>query len=123
MMIGNPDATTCFEYNRNSARERFRNPNLDLIAITDPCFSGNLRIELQSAREDEVRGLRNDAQSRLPDQEFFETRRYWVTDQIAWMADRHQWENLHSIGVVDVCRAGHQPPDCCRRQSPVDPTR
>src|SRR6266481_6391277 len=77
MMIGNPDATTCFEYNRNSARERFRNPNLDLIAITDPCFSGNLRIELQSAREDEVRSLRNDAQSRLPDQEFFKTPASW----------------------------------------------
>ena len=77
MMIGNPDATTRFEYSRNFPRERFRNPNLDLIAVADPRFSGNLRIELQSAREDEVRGLRNDAQSRLPDQEFFETPATW----------------------------------------------
>lgn len=33
-----------------------------------------------------------------------ETRRYWVTDQIAWMADRDQWENLHSIGLVEATR-------------------
>jgi predicted transposase YbfD/YdcC len=33
-----------------------------------------------------------------------ETRRYWVTDQIGWMADRDQWENLHSIGLVEATR-------------------
>lgn len=33
-----------------------------------------------------------------------ETRRYWVTDQIDWMADRDQWENLHSIGLVEATR-------------------
>jgi len=54
MMIGNPDTTTRFEYSRNFPRERFRNPNFDLVAVTDPRFSGNLRIELQSAREDKV---------------------------------------------------------------------
>jgi hypothetical protein len=77
MMIGNPDATTCFEHHWNSPRERFRNPNLDFIAVTDPCFSGNLRVELQSSREDEIRSLRNDAQSWLPDQEFFKTPTNW----------------------------------------------
>lgn len=77
MMIGNPDATSRFEYNWNSSRERFRNPNLDFVAVADPCLSGDLGIELQSAREDEVRSLRNDAQPGLPDQEFFETPASW----------------------------------------------
>ena len=76
-MIGNSDATTRFEHNRNSSRERFRNPNLKFIAVTDPRFSGNLRIEFQPAREDEIRSLRNDAQSRLPDQEFFKAPANW----------------------------------------------
>ena len=48
-----------------------------LVAVTDPPFSANLRIELQSAREDEVGSLRNDAESRLPGQEFFETPASW----------------------------------------------
>ena len=76
-MIGNSDATTRLEHNRNSSRERFRNPNLDFIAVADPRFSGNLRIERQPAREDEIRRLRNDPQSRLPDQEFFKTPASW----------------------------------------------
>jgi hypothetical protein len=76
-MIRNPYATARFAYNRNSSWEPFRNPNLDFIAVTDPRFSGNLRIELQSALEDEVRGIWNDVQSRLPDQEFFKTPAGW----------------------------------------------
>lgn len=77
MMIGNPDATTRFEHNWNCPREPFRNPNLDFIAVTDTRFPGNLRVELQPAYKDEIRSLRNDAQSRLPDQEFFKTPTNW----------------------------------------------
>lgn len=33
-----------------------------------------------------------------------ETRRYWVTNQIDWFADRDQWEGLRSFGIVDSVR-------------------
>ncbi len=33
-----------------------------------------------------------------------ETRRYWVTDQIGWLADRPQWEALRSVGLVEAVR-------------------
>ena len=33
-----------------------------------------------------------------------ETRRYWITDSIAWFADREEWEGLCSFGIVDSVR-------------------
>lgn len=30
-----------------------------------------------------------------------ETRRYWITDQIDWLADKEQWAGLRSIGLVE----------------------
>lgn len=33
-----------------------------------------------------------------------ETRRYWITDQIGWFADRSAWENLQSMGMVESIR-------------------
>jgi predicted transposase YbfD/YdcC len=33
-----------------------------------------------------------------------ETRRYWQTEQIAWYADRGQWEGLRSVGLVESVR-------------------
>ncbi len=33
-----------------------------------------------------------------------ETRRYWVTEQIGWLADRPQWEALRSVGLVEAVR-------------------
>lgn len=33
-----------------------------------------------------------------------ETRRYWQSGNIGWFADRHQWENLRSVGVVESIR-------------------
>jgi len=33
-----------------------------------------------------------------------ETRRYWVTEQIDWLADRSEWEALRSIGLVEAVR-------------------
>jgi predicted transposase YbfD/YdcC len=33
-----------------------------------------------------------------------ETRRYWQSDQIAWFADRHRWQGLRSVGVVESVR-------------------
>src|SRR5215469_437892 len=77
MVIGKPDAISRFEYNGNCPRERSRNSDLNFIAVTDPRLSGNLRTKLQSARKHELRSLRNNAQSRLPDQEFFETPATW----------------------------------------------
>lgn len=33
-----------------------------------------------------------------------ETRRYWITEQIGWFADRADWEALRSVGMVDAVR-------------------
>jgi len=33
-----------------------------------------------------------------------ETRRYWVSERIDWLADRDQWEGLRSVGVVEARR-------------------
>jgi predicted transposase YbfD/YdcC len=33
-----------------------------------------------------------------------ETRRYWITEQIGWCADRDQWEALRSVGMVEAIR-------------------
>jgi predicted transposase YbfD/YdcC len=33
-----------------------------------------------------------------------ETRRYWITAAIDWMADRQEWEGLKSIGMVESLR-------------------
>lgn len=30
-----------------------------------------------------------------------ETRRYWITEQVGWLADRSEWEGLRSVGVVE----------------------
>ena len=57
-----------------------------------------------------------------------ETRRYWQSTHIGWFADRAEWENLHSVGVVETVReaTGH-PPSTERRyylsSLPADITR
>jgi predicted transposase YbfD/YdcC len=33
-----------------------------------------------------------------------ETRRYWITGEVDWMADRREWEGLKSIGMVESVR-------------------
>ena len=33
-----------------------------------------------------------------------ETRRYWITEQIGWLADKDQWEALRSVGMVEAVR-------------------
>ena len=33
-----------------------------------------------------------------------ETRRYWITEQISWLADRADWEALRSVGMVEAVR-------------------
>lgn len=33
-----------------------------------------------------------------------ETRRYWITDKIAWIDGKEDWKNLTSIGLVESVR-------------------
>lgn len=77
MVIRGADARSGFEYNGNSSRKRLRNSNLYVVPVADPCFSGNLRIELQPARENEVGSLWDDAESRLPNQKFLKPPSRW----------------------------------------------
>ena len=34
----------------------------------------------------------------------FETRRYYQSTEIGWFADRHRWEGLQSVGMVESLR-------------------
>jgi len=43
-------------------------------------------------------------QSTEKDHGRLETRRYWISGKIDWFADRNQWENLRSVGVVEARR-------------------
>lgn len=36
-----------------------------------------------------------------------EERRYWQSEQLAWFADRAEWEGLRSVGVVESIRTVH----------------
>ena len=33
-----------------------------------------------------------------------ETRRYWITEQVGWVADKDQWDALRSVGMVEAVR-------------------
>lgn len=45
-----------------------------------------------------------------------EIRRYWQSGDIGWFADRAEWENLHSVGVVEAVReVGGSAPSTERR--------
>lgn len=65
----------------------------------------------------EVQAFLDDAQSRgfadVPhqftetvdkDHGRIETRRYWITEAIGWLADKPQWEALRSVGMVEAVR-------------------
>ena len=34
-----------------------------------------------------------------------ETRRYWIVEDIGWLSQPAQWENLRSVGLVESLRA------------------
>ncbi|EEF60367.1 ISAs1-like element ISVer2 family transposase [Pedosphaera parvula] len=45
-----------------------------------------------------------------------ETRRYWQSGDVSWLADRQQWAGLRSVGVVESVRqVGQQAPTVERR--------
>ncbi len=71
---------------------------------------GTLHREVESflrdARERGFKGVAHDHLETVEkDHGRIETRRYWITSQIDWMADRPDWEGLKSIGMVESVRA------------------
>lgn len=56
----------------------------------------------QDARQRDFAGVTHDFVETV-DKEHgrFETRRYWITEQIDWFADRAQWANLRSFALVE----------------------
>ena len=75
----------------------------------------------QETVHDEVKGYLDDAVTRwakapasVPELDYYETvekdhgrietRRFWQSDQTEWFADRGQWEQLRSFGVVESIR-------------------
>lgn len=70
---------------------------------------GTLHAEVKSAFEDaHARGFlgvpHTVASTVEKDHGRIETRKYWITDKIGWLADRAEWEGLRSIGMVEAIR-------------------
>ncbi len=70
---------------------------------------GTLHAEVQAFLDDaHARGFAGLAhqftQTLEKDHGRIETRRYWITEAIAWLADRPQWEALRSVGMVEAVR-------------------
>jgi predicted transposase YbfD/YdcC len=64
----------------------------------------------EDASKREFKGIPHDfIQTLEKDHGRIETRRYWITEDIDWMADRTLWEGLRSIAMVESTReiAGH----------------
>jgi len=61
-----------------------------------------VRSFLADARQRNFAGVAHDFVETM-DKEHgrFEIRRYWITEQIGWFADRVQWENLRSVALVE----------------------
>lgn len=57
---------------------------------------------LEDARQRNFAGVAHDFVETV-DKEHgrFETRRYWITEQLGWFADRVQWEKLRSVALVE----------------------
>jgi predicted transposase YbfD/YdcC len=70
---------------------------------------GTLHAEIQEFLDDaRTRGFAGVAHQFVEtvdkDHGRIETRRYWITEQIDWLADKDQWEALRSIGMVEAVR-------------------
>jgi predicted transposase YbfD/YdcC len=61
-----------------------------------------VRSFLTDARQRNFAGMAHDFVETV-DKEHgrLETRRYWITEQIGWFADRPQWEKLRSVALVE----------------------
>ena len=70
---------------------------------------GTLHAELKAFLDDaQARGFDGVAHEfvQTVDKEHgrLETRRYWITEQIQWLADKGKWEALRSVGMVEAVR-------------------
>jgi len=70
---------------------------------------GTLHAEVKAFLDDaQARGFAGVAhqfvQTVEKDHGRLETRRYWVSEQIGWLADKGQWEAFRSIGMVEAVR-------------------
>ena len=60
---------------------------------------------LEDARQRSFAGVAHDFVETVDkDHGRLETRRYWITEQIDWFADRAQWEKLRSVALVESQR-------------------
>jgi predicted transposase YbfD/YdcC len=70
---------------------------------------GTLHAEVQAFLDDaQVRGFAGVAhefvQTVNKEHGRLETRRYWISEQIDWLADKDKWEALRSVGMVEAVR-------------------
>jgi len=64
-----------------------------------------VKMFLEDARQHRFAGVAHDELETL-DKEHgrVEVRRYWITEQIGWFADRAQWEKLRTVAMVEAER-------------------
>jgi predicted transposase YbfD/YdcC len=66
----------------------------------------DVELYLKTAKEKGFKHIAHSAYETLDgDHGRIETRRYWITDQIAWLANKEKWIGLCSIGMVESERA------------------
>lgn len=70
-----------------------------------PVLYQEVKTFLEDAKKQNFKDVAHDYfQTIEKDHGRIETRRYWITDQIEWLADKPEWENLHSVGMVESTR-------------------
>src|SRR5262244_128887 len=78
-----------------------------VLALKDnhPTLSEAVTLFLNDARDTAFAGIAH-AYHETVDGEHgrIETRRYWITSEIAWLDAKASWANLHSLGMVESCR-------------------
>jgi predicted transposase YbfD/YdcC len=100
------DALNCQKNIAKEISEADADYVLTLKANHGTAYAEVLRF-LEDARQRNFAGVAHDFLQTV-DKEHgrLETRRYWITEQIGWFADRAQWEKLRSVALVESEREG-----------------
>jgi len=79
----------------------------DVLALKDnhPTLSAAVTLFLNEARDTGVTDIAHAYHATVDgDHGRIETRRYWITSEIAWLDAKASWSNLHSVGMVEARR-------------------
>ena len=65
----------------------------------------DVKLFLDNAKEKEFKKVRFDFEKTFEkDHGRIENRKYWITSEVNWLNERHEWEGIRSIGMVESVR-------------------